>query len=220
MFLRRAFGWTEEAAQSRSCGREGRFPGQGSLRHVSGTCPGTEQPLRRIWQPHRDASQRLGRPSQPPWSTVAKVGAPQEIRRAYGVGQRTDPARVRDVKAALQQIISRATSAPEEAAGFGLIAADVAALTTFLVALTDANTTQEKKRAHAPLSTKERNLTANRILQAAVLIAGAGMRVFADSPPTHAIFEALMAGTKKAAPSRAKKNAEPPKAAESAATVG
>jgi hypothetical protein len=131
--------------------------------------------------------------------TVRRSGAPEDVQRAYGVGQYTNWKLVRDVKAALQQIVDRAFSAPSEAAGFGLAPSVVTALNTFLKALTDADMTQEEKRASAPLSTKERNLTGNRILKSTVLIAGAGMLAFADDPPTLASFEALMASTKKTA---------------------
>src|SRR4029079_18041928 len=109
----------------------------------------------------------------------------------------------------LQQIVDRAASAPAEAAAFGLAPAAVTALNAFLKDLSDADMTQEEKRASSPLSTKERNLTANRILKAAVLIAGAGMLAFAHDPLILASFEALMASTKK----RSKPKAAKPKAA-------
>jgi hypothetical protein len=106
---------------------------------------------------------------------VRKAEAPKDVQKAYGVGQATAPNRVRDVKAALQQVIDRATIAPAEAAGFGLLAQDVDALKAVLASITDADTRQEKKRASAPRSTKQRNLTANRIVQASARIAGAGL---------------------------------------------
>ncbi len=119
------------------------------------------------------------------------------MQRAYGVGQPTAYRRVRDVRAALQQIVDRATAVPQEAAGFGLVAADVEAMKGFVDQLAEADTTQEKKRASAPLSTKERNVVANRIVQTAAVIAGTGMRAFVGDPPAYERFEALMASTRK-----------------------
>jgi hypothetical protein len=141
---------------------------------------------------------------------VSKSNVSKDIQRAYGVGQATDWARVRDVKAAIKQIVDRATSAPEEAAGFGLLPADVAALQVFLRSITDADATQEKRRASAPLTTKQRNLTANRILLAAGRIAGAGMIAFPDEPLEFGNFKALMEGTKQTAAPKAKPKTDPP----------
>jgi len=129
--------------------------------------------------------------------TVRKARAPKEIQRAYGVGLGTNPRKVSAVKAALQQIAGRAAQNPQEAAALGIIAADVATLNTFITQLTDTDTTQEKKRATAPLTTQERNLTANRILQTAGVIAGTGMRAFVGTSPAFENFEALMASTQK-----------------------
>jgi len=142
---------------------------------------------------------------------VRNSSAPADVQRAYGVGQFTNWKVVRDVKAAIKQIVDRASSAPLEAANLGLVPSAVAALQDFLKTLTDADMAQEEKRATAPLSTKERNMTANRILQSAVLIAGAGMLEFAKDPPTLESFEELMASTKKpSTPKAAKPKAAPP----------
>jgi hypothetical protein len=150
--------------------------------------------------------------------TVRKSGVKKEVQRAYGVGQTTKSHVVRDVKAALQQIVDRAIKAPEEAAAFGLAPAAVDALQAFLEAFMDANRTQERKRANVPQSTKERNLTANRVLQSAVLIAGAGMLAFADDPVTFASFEALMASTKRTRAPKAKNPPDAPKDLETQAS--
>lgn len=128
---------------------------------------------------------------------VRKAGAPADVQRAYGVGRVTSPRRVRDVSAALQQIVDRAAAAPQEAAGFGLVAADVTTLRAFIAQLTTADAVQEKKRAGAPLSTKQRNVIGNRIVQTAAMIAGTGMRAFVSTPPVYASFEALMASTRR-----------------------
>lgn len=144
--------------------------------------------------------------------TVRKSGAPKDVQIAYGVGQSTSPTKVPEVKAALQQIVGRATSAPEEAEGFGLVAADVASLNDLIASLSSADMDQDTKRASAPMSTRARNVTANRVLQSAAMIAGTGMRAFADDPMTFALFKALMASTAKPRKSPEKKEADSPDA--------
>lgn len=147
-------------------------------------------------------------------ATVRKSGASKAVQKAYGVGLLLAPTKVAIVKAAIQQIVNRATSAPEEAEGFGLQAADVASLTALLTALTSADSDQDVKRANAPQSTRARNVTANRVLKMAAIIAGTGMRAFAHSPTEYGLFKALMASTGRAPKSAGKKapqGSEPPK---------
>ncbi len=124
-------------------------------------------------------------------SAVKKGGAPKEVRKAYGVGQNIDPRLVRDVKAALNQILDRAAENPEEAAGFGLVQQDLEAIAFAHQAITDADKTQDHKQVTAPRSTQERNRTANRILKAVARIAGAGGLAFARDPELLAAFSAL-----------------------------
>jgi hypothetical protein len=148
---------------------------------------------------------------------IQKARAPKGIQRAYGVGRNVAPNRHASVTAALQQIVKRATDAPEEAASIGLGPVVLAEITSFLGLLNATDKTQEETRAAAPLSTKERNLVANRILQTVALIAGAGMLAFAGDPTTHASFEALVRRPKRR-PSASKKSApaEPTKTTEAA----
>lgn len=141
--------------------------------------------------------------------TIRKSGASRTIQRAYGVGQVTLPRRVHQVKAALQQIVERALAAPQEAAGFGLTPADVSEMAAFITQLAGADMAQEKKRADAPLSTKERNKIANRVVQTAALIAGTGMRAFVQNPAELADFKALMASTRKPRRAKAKQSPAP-----------
>jgi hypothetical protein len=152
--------------------------------------------------------------------TIRTSGAPKEVQRAYGVGQKTASDRVAAVKAALLQITGRASSEPEEAATFGIIAEDVAAMTALVNSLMGSNSTQEKKRADAPLTTKERNRTGHRILQTVTLIVGAGRIAFANDPDIRASFEALAPKRKRSAPKpKAAKTAPPAKIAEPAKTA-
>lgn len=130
-------------------------------------------------------------------AAVRKVNAPIDVQSAYGVGAAINPRIARDVKAGLQQIVDRATAKPAEAAALGILQKDVDAMKAVRQALMDADKTQEQKRAKAPLSTQERNRTANRILLAVGRISAAGGIEFADAPTTLASFEALKVTPKK-----------------------
>ena len=123
-------------------------------------------------------------------SALRDAGAPKQIQRAYGVGQNTRVS-VRDVSAAIQQILDRIDAHPAEAKAFGILPEDVAGLSADLEAITDTSSSQDKKRARAPLTTKERNRTANRIVKAIRRIAGAGKIAFVRQPVVLASFIAL-----------------------------
>jgi hypothetical protein len=125
-------------------------------------------------------------------TAVARMGAPPDVRKAYGVGTTTNPKVVKRVKAAIQQIIDRAEAQPAEAASFGILPKDVQALKDALQAITDADDDQEQKRAGAPLKTKERNRAGNRILVAVDQIVAAGVMEFARDKDKRAEFEALV----------------------------
>ena len=130
-------------------------------------------------------------------SAVRKAHASKEVQQAYGVGQVVNPDVVRDVKCVLQQILDRATATPDEAASFGILQKDLEALAAAHQAITDADRTQDHKQTTAPLSTQERNRTANRILRAVARIAGAGGLEFAEDPDVLAAFTALKPASKK-----------------------
>jgi hypothetical protein len=134
-------------------------------------------------------------------AAVKKARAAPEVQKAYGVGQLVKPTLVRDVKAVLKQILDRATASPDEATSLGILPKDLAAITSAHQAISDADKTQTQKQASAPLSTQERNRTANRVLAAVARIAGAGGLEFADRPDVLAGFTALKpAPRKKGAP--------------------
>lgn len=116
----------------------------------------------------------------------------QDISLAYGVGSKTNRGVVKEVSAAAQKIVDRATDQPTEAQGFGIIDVDVNAITAALAALKAADQAQEAARAGAPLTTKERNTTARRIIFATKRIAGAGVLAFATDATVRATFEALI----------------------------
>jgi hypothetical protein len=114
----------------------------------------------------------------------------KDVRLAYGVGTEV-PMLVKDVKAALQQIINRVKAQPAEADGFGIVDDDLTAMQAALDAITKTDQAQEAGRATAPLTTKERNAIAKRLLAGVKRIAGAGMRAFAADPTVRANFVAL-----------------------------
>lgn len=116
----------------------------------------------------------------------------RDVLLAYGVGIRTNKFLVKDVKTALQKILDRAKAEPAEAEGFGISADDVAAITAQLALIDRVDQAQEVARATAPLTTKQRNSTAQRVLSGVKSIAGAGMRAFIHDATVFANFEALV----------------------------
>jgi hypothetical protein len=152
-------------------------------------------------------------------SMVRTAGVPKTVQQAYGVGWDIVPTQYKCVVAALQSIVKRATDAPEEAAALGLGPAAIADLTGFLASLNSMAEKKDKTRTDAPLSTKERNMAANRVLQTVALIAGAGMLLYPHDPATFASFQALIrrprrrsSASKKGAPAEAPKPADAPPA--------
>ena len=128
---------------------------------------------------------------------VKKARASDEVKKAYGVGQALNPAVVRDVKSVLQLILDRANANPGEAASLGIVQKDLDVMMVIHQAVTDADKVQDQKRSKAPLSTQDRNRTANRILDAVARIAGAGGLEFADDPKVLAEFAALKPAARK-----------------------
>ncbi|MDI1483021.1 hypothetical protein [Polyangium sp. y55x31] len=130
-------------------------------------------------------------------AAIRRAQAPTDVKHAYGIGQKVYETSVRDVKAAIQQILDRAKENPAEAASLGIVQKDLDGLAAALVAITNADAVQEQKRASAPLTTQERNRMGNRILAAVARIEGAGRMEFAKDEANRASFEALGAGARK-----------------------
>lgn len=122
---------------------------------------------------------------------VRRSDAPAEVKKAYGVGEVVDPRHMRSVSSVLKQILDRAAEHPEEAAKIGILQKDLDAMNAAHKALHDADDAQDLKRVSAPLSTKERNRTANRILKGVARIAGAGALEFVEDPELQKEFKAL-----------------------------
>ncbi|MRG91855.1 hypothetical protein GF068_07940 [Polyangium spumosum] len=127
-------------------------------------------------------------------AAVRRAKAPVDVRHGYGIGRYMNPRIVRDVKAALQQILARGKGNPAEAKSLGIVKRDLDGIEAALAAITEADRAQEKKRASAPESTRERNRVANRILAAVARIEGAGRLEFAGNEGMRAQFEALGGG--------------------------
>jgi hypothetical protein len=137
---------------------------------------------------------------------VTRRKASVAVRHAYGVGTTVNPKIVKRVSAAIAQMVDRAKANPSEAASLGILPADVAELEADLARITSVDAEQEQLRASAPLTTKQRNQTANRILGAVDAIAGAGMMQFAKSATERQRFEALVqASASKRSATKAKK---------------
>lgn len=127
-------------------------------------------------------------------TAVQRRGAAAEVRKGYGVGAKINPKVVKQVAAAIRVILERAAAMPGEAAGLGILQKDLGALGDDLAAILSADGAQEEKRAGAPTATKERNRTANRILEAVDVIVSAGVLEFAKDGEVRGAFEALVSG--------------------------
>lgn len=124
--------------------------------------------------------------------SVSRKSINPAVRKAYGVGSRTAKTVVKDVKTGLQTIVNRATANSTEATRLAILPADVTRYTAQIASIDAADQAQEKARASAPLSTKQRNVTARKILDAIDEIAGAGVVAFDTSATERALFEALV----------------------------
>ena len=127
-------------------------------------------------------------------TAVGRTKPRYDVRRAYGVGQHVDRRVVTHLVVAMNEIIKRATELPEEARGLGVLDRDVEELRLLVATIQRANDEQETSRARAPVSTRDRNIAAGRILAAVDRIVGAGLIEFARSPAKRAEFEALVEG--------------------------
>jgi hypothetical protein len=157
---------------------------------------------------------------------VRAASVPAEVRKAYGIGRTVNRNVPKQILAVLGLIQTRAADHPTEPATLGITQADLDAVTKAITEINDAFNTQQKKRAAAPLSTKQRNRILNRILRACTLIAAAGAAAFRASPEIAKEFAevapppgpkkkktAKKAGAKKAAAKKAAANADAPKPA-------
>jgi hypothetical protein len=133
--------------------------------------------------------------------SVSRHTSNKDTQKAYGVGTRASPRLVKDVKAAIQQIVERGDGKADELSSLGLIQADIDELKAHHEAIKSADDNQELKRAGAPLTTRERNEIAHAILDAVGRIASAGANQFANEPAERKTFEDLLgAGNKKKSP--------------------
>ena len=125
-------------------------------------------------------------------TNISRRNSSKDIRKAYGVGQRLSPKIVKDVRKGLSQIAERAEQSPEEARSLGLVAKDITMLKEAIQKIDEVDKLQGQARAEAPNTTKERNRTARRVLEATNAIIGAGVLEFAQNATERATFEALI----------------------------
>lgn len=123
--------------------------------------------------------------------TVRNAKAPKAVQHAYGVGRNLNPRLGIKVRSTIKMVLDRIAAHPEEVAEFCFAQEDIDALTLVQGDVADASLDQQKKRASAPQTTKDRNIIANRILRAAQRITGAGALAFADKPQVRALFDAI-----------------------------
>jgi hypothetical protein len=129
-------------------------------------------------------------------TAVKDAKAPKAVQYAYGVGTplREAPS---SVKAAITQILDRLKDHADEMEAFGILADDVDALKADLAEVTSTDMDQEKKRAKAPLATRDRNVVANRVVNAALRIGAVGMLAFAGQQVEYEKFADLEASAKR-----------------------
>jgi hypothetical protein len=125
-------------------------------------------------------------------AAISRQKPAPEIRKAYGVGVRTNVKVVKDVKVAISLIINRATENAEEARSVKLLPRDIEELKKRLLEIGDADQTQEEQRARAPQGTKARNATARRLITATDEIIAAGLLEFATRPTERKEFQDLI----------------------------
>ena len=92
----------------------------------------------------------------------------------------------------MQQIVEAAESDEEAARSFGVLPSDLDRIREVRDRLSGADSTQESLKARAPLTTRERNIVANRIINATNRIAGAGILHFAGDKLAAAEFQKLL----------------------------
>jgi hypothetical protein len=125
-------------------------------------------------------------------TAIARQKPAPEIKKAYGIGVRTNIKVVKDVKAAMNLIINRATENAEEARSVKLLPKDIEELKKRLTEIGDADQTQEEQRASTPQNTKTRNATARRLIKATDEIIAAGILEFATRPTERKEFQDLI----------------------------
>ena len=164
------------------------------LTELGEVVPGAKQvraEVRTTTVAHADAARRGFTLFRAARNAARKRATTPAAKHAYGVGGTVHNDAPDEVRAALKGILDRAKENPEEAAALGIIPKDLVAMAEAHAAITSAGTVQSHKRATAPLTTRERNQIANRILEAVAAINTAGALEFVADAVTRAAFEAL-----------------------------
>ena len=120
---------------------------------------------------------------------VRSATTDRSLRKEYGAGSSTPATEVKDVLAAANKIVARATEEPAEALTLGILPADVTALQQAIVELNAAETAAHGTTATSKTTSALKRAATTRMDQAVAKIAGAGTLAFALVPPTRALFQ-------------------------------
>lgn len=164
------------------------------LTNLSVLIPGTDDArtgVRALTGKQMDACTRAYRRVAAMRRTVVRQTKSLDARRAYGVGERLSVRVVRDIVHALRVIIGRIEAEPAEATSYGFGAAHLEALKAMLADVGAVDTAQEKARVARPLSTRDRNAAARRVVKAVGVISDTGAFLFVDDDAKRSEFEAL-----------------------------
>jgi hypothetical protein len=120
--------------------------------------------------------------------------ADRAVLRRFGVGERVNERKVGSVAAALQVVLDAAAEEPEAVSGAGIVKEDLDALRETLVALLQADTSQETKKVGAKGATAERDAVQLRLEAGIGKVLATAAVVFRDQPAVAAEFEAVVPG--------------------------
>ncbi|MBI5547930.1 MAG: hypothetical protein HY901_28950, partial [Deltaproteobacteria bacterium] len=96
---------------------------------------------------------------------VKRTADAADVRKAWGIGTKSNQTSVKNVLAMIDQMVARAASNPTEFRAAGLLSTDIDAMKAAAGAIRDADVVQEARRARAPFTTRERNLAGDRIIK-------------------------------------------------------
>jgi len=126
----------------------------------------------------------------------------KDVLKGWGVGTKVNPTITKSVVAAGNVIIRRAADRPAEASAAGIVAEDIASLTTQVSSLQGADSAQGGKVRESTDATGARDATLVRVENAVQMIGLRGKQEFLSQPAIRAKFEKLLApyGKAKKAP--------------------
>jgi hypothetical protein len=117
----------------------------------------------------------------------------KDVLKGWGVGGKVDPKITKSVVAAGNLIIRRAAERPDEVGAAGIVAEDLALLTSQISALQGADSDQGGKIRESTDATAARNATLVRVENATQMIGLRGKQEFLAQPDIRVRFEKLLA---------------------------